>query len=141
MGIVSTRSRYGLRFLVELGRNSGKELVDLGSIARLEAIPEPYLIKLAARLRDAGIIVSSRGAKGGFKLAKPPERINLAEVVEALEGRSGLFGCTERPESCSRSGSCPTISVWRGLERTIKDYLTGISIADLSIPGEMDYSI
>ncbi len=141
MSIVSTRSRYGLRFLVELSRNSREEPAQLGTIARKEAIPESYLTKLVARLRDAGIIVSTRGAKGGFMLAKPPERISLAEVVEALEGRAGILACAERPESCSRSGSCPTIGVWRGLDRVIRDYLSALSIADLAVPGQPDYSI
>lgn len=141
MSFISTRSRYGLRFLVELCQRSGEGPVDLGSIAKHQAIPEPYLAKLVLPLRDAGIVRSERGAKGGYALAKAPPEITVESVVAALEGRTSLLECTQHPEICSRSADCPTLPVWQGLERAISEYLAGITVGDLASPRELDYSI
>jgi len=141
MSLISTRSRYGLRFLVELSQRSSSDPVDLGSIAEHQEIPETYLAKLVVPLRNAGIIRSARGSKGGYELAKPPADISVQEIVEVLEGRSSLLECTEHPESCARSAECPTLPVWLGLERVIRDYLSKVSVSDVAAPREPDFSI
>src|SRR5512141_3153198 len=112
MSFISTRSRYGLRFLIELTQRNTEGPIDLGSIAERQAIPETYLAKLVVPLRNAGIIRSARGAKGGYELARLPEDIPVLEVVEVLEGRSSLLECTEHPELCARAADCPTLPIW-----------------------------
>jgi Rrf2 family protein len=141
MSLVSTRSRYGLRFLIELSQRTSDGPIDLGSIAQHQEIPETYLAKLVVPLRNAGIIRSARGSKGGYELAKPPADITVQEIVEVLEGRSSLLECTEHPESCARSAECPTLPVWLGLERAIGDYLSKVSVGDIAAPREPDFSI
>jgi Rrf2 family protein len=141
MGFISTRSRYGLRFLIELAQRSSEGPVDLGSIAEHQAIPETYLAKLVVPLRNAGIIKSARGAKGGYELAKAPSRISVQDVVEVLEGRRSLLECTDHPETCARSADCPTLPVWTGLEKVIQNYLTSVSVSDVAAPRVPDYSI
>jgi Rrf2 family transcriptional regulator, iron-sulfur cluster assembly transcription factor len=141
MSLISTRSRYGLRFLVELSQRNSEGPVDLGSIAEHQEIPETYLAKLVMPLRNAGIIRSARGSKGGYELARQPTEISVQDVVEVLEGRSSLLGCTDRPESCARSVDCPTLPVWLGLERTIREYLSKVSVGDIAAPREPDFSI
>jgi Rrf2 family transcriptional regulator, iron-sulfur cluster assembly transcription factor len=141
VGFISTRSRYGLRFLIELSQRGAEGPVDLGSIAEHQAIPETYLAKLVVPLRNAGVIRSARGAKGGYELARPPSDITVLEVVEVLEGRSSLLECTDRPELCARSADCPTLPIWIGLERAINDYLKGVTISDAAAPRAADYSI
>jgi Rrf2 family protein len=141
VSFISTRSRYGLRFLIELSQRGSEGPVDLGSIAEHQAIPETYLAKLVVPLRNAGIIRSARGAKGGYELSRSPERISVLEVVEVLEGRSSLLECTERPELCARSADCPTLPIWTGLEKAVHDYLKGVSVADAAAPRVPDYAI
>jgi Rrf2 family protein len=141
MSFVSTRSRYGLRFLVELCRRQGSGPVDLASIAEQQEMPERYLAKLAAALRNAGLVRSERGAGGGFKLARPADSICIRDVVEALDGRISLVECTGDSALCPRSGACPTLPIWKGLESLIRDYLEGITLEALSKPREIDYSI
>lgn len=141
MGLVSTRSRYGLRFLVELAQRKEEGPVDLGSVAQHQGIPETYLAKLAISLRNAGIIRSARGAKGGYELARPPSEISVEEVVEVLEGHISLLECTERPGSCTRSADCPTLPVWTGLEGVVRRYLSDVKVEDLAAPRVPDYSI
>jgi Rrf2 family protein len=92
-------------------------------------------------LRNASIIRSARGAKGGYELARSPAEIFVLEVVEVLEGRSSLLECTDRPELCARSADCPTLSVWTGLEKVVHEYLNGVSVDDVAAPRAPDYSI
>ncbi len=140
MGLITTRSRYGLRLLVELAERGSNGPVDLGSVAKSQDIPEMYLSKLVAPLKAAGILRSSRGAKGGYELARRPDEINLLGVVEALEGQSSLLGCTASPGVCSRSGDCRTQPVWSGLDMAIKNYLRGVNLADAAYAA-IDYAI
>lgn len=141
MSFISTRSRYGLRFLIELAQRRDEGPIDLGSIAERQAIPETYLAKLVVPLRNAGIIRSARGAKGGYELVRSPNEIPVLDVVEVLEGRSSLLECTERPELCARSADCPTLPIWTGLEKTVRDYLRGVTVGDAAAPRGSDYSI
>jgi Rrf2 family protein len=141
MGFISTRSRYGLRFLVDLAQRCSEGPIDLGSIAERQSIPETYLAKLVVPLRNAGIIRSARGAKGGYELAKAPGEITVLEVVEVLEGRSSLLECTDRPELCAISADCPTLPIWTGLEKATQDYLKSVTVGDAAAPRDPDYSI
>jgi len=141
LSLISTRSRYGLRFLIDLAQREGSGPVDLGSVASRQAIPETYLAKLAVPLRSAGIIRSARGAKGGYELARGPTDISVLEVVEVLEGRTSLLECTEHPENCARSADCPTLPVWTGLEAAVRSYLSRVSVSDAAAPRAPDYSI
>ncbi len=141
MSFISTRSRYGLRFLIDLAQRGAEGPIDLGSIAARQGIPETYLAKLVVPLRNAGVIRSARGAKGGYELARSPDEIAVMEVVEVLEGRSSLLECTDRPELCARSADCPTLPIWTGLEKAVRDYLSGVSVGDAAAPRDGDYSI
>jgi Rrf2 family protein len=141
MSFISTRSRYGLRFLIDLAQNGHERPLDLGTIAERQEIPETYLAKLVVPLRNAGIIRSERGAKGGYELARSPSEIRIQEIVEVLEGRSSLLECTDHPELCARSADCPTLPIWTGLERVVREYLDGISVADVAAPRAAEYSI
>jgi Rrf2 family protein len=141
VNFISTRSRYGLRFLIDLAQHRAEGPIDLKSIAERQEIPETYLAKLVISLRDAGIIRSERGAKGGYELARSPDEVTIREVVDALEGHGSLLECTEHPELCARSADCPTLPIWTGLEKTVRDYLGGITVGDAAAPRPADYSI
>jgi Rrf2 family protein len=141
MSFISTRSRYGLRFLIDLAQRGSEGPIDLGSVAARQAIPETYLAKLVVPLRNAGIIRSARGAKGGYELSRAPGAIALLDVVEVLEGRSSLLECTDRPELCARSADCPTLPIWTGLEKAVRDYLKSVTVGDAAAPRSPDYSI
>lgn len=141
MSLITTRSRYGLRLLIELAERGSSGPVDLKSIAASQGIPELYLAKLVVPLKAAGLLRASRGAKGGYELAKAPADIDLLTVVEVLEGRSSLLDCTAEPELCPRSGECRTLPVWKGLDQAVKKYLRGITVADAAHAPFLEYSI
>ena len=75
--------------MVQLGRHHGTGPASLAEIAAVEDMPRAYLEQLAFVLRDAGLVVSTRGAHGGYELARPPEAIHMSEVLRALEGPHG----------------------------------------------------
>lgn len=83
---LSSRSEYGIRALLELAQRQGRGPVLSRAIAERQDIPDAYLNQLLLTLRKAGLIQSMRGPSGGHQLARPPERISMAEVISALEG-------------------------------------------------------
>ena len=92
---VTTKGRYGLRFMIALARHLGAEAFTLGALSRLLVISEKYLWQVARLLTSAELIRAERGAHGGYRLARPPEAINLLEIVEALEGPCQLVPADE----------------------------------------------
>lgn len=92
---LSTKGRYGLRALIDLAVYSEESAVSIGSIAARQKISESYLEQLMAKLRKAGLVVSIRGAGGGYRLARPAGEISVGDILRALEGNleavAGLF--------------------------------------------------
>ena len=86
--LFSTKAEYGVRLMVELGRQPGSAPVSLSAVAEAERLPLSYLEHLVAKLRNADLVTSTRGAHGGYRLAKPAAAITLDEVVEALDRKS-----------------------------------------------------
>src|SRR2546421_11339369 len=116
--IFSSKAEYGVRLMVELGRQSPEHPTSLKAIAEAEGLPLAYLEQVVARLRKAGLVMSARGAPGGYWLARPPEGIAMDEGVLALEGTDapmGGFGHgqTERglgsPEPAAGRGCATTL--------------------------------
>ena len=82
---LSTKGRYGLRALIDLALHCEQEAVPISSVAARQKISESYLEQLFGKLRKAGLIVSERGAQGGYRLAKPAEEISVGDILRALE--------------------------------------------------------
>ncbi len=128
---LSTRSRYGVRMMADLADNYGKTPVFLKDIAKREDISEKYLSIIVIPLRAAGLIQSTRGAYGGYVLARPPEEITVGDIFDAVEGKICLVDCVKNPQDCSRASTCPTRDVWSVLSDRIRDTLGSITMADL----------
>src|SRR5829696_2038485 len=91
--LFSTKAEYGVRLMVELGRQPGSQPVSLGSVAEAENLPLSYLEHLVAKLREAGLVDSRRGAHGGYRLARDASEITMLDVVQALEGPISPMEC------------------------------------------------
>jgi len=128
---LSTRSRYGVRMMSDLAENFGKKPVFLKDIAKREEISEKYLSIIVIPLRGAGLIQSTRGAHGGYTLAKRPEEISIQDIFDALEGKICLVDCVENPKECPRVGICPTRDIWSVLGKKIRETLNSVTLADL----------
>jgi Rrf2 family protein len=135
----STKAEYGVRVMVELARRGGEEPVSLAEIAEHEGLPLAYLEHLVARLRRAGLVDSRRGAHGGYLLAREPENITMAEVVEALEGSIAPIECiSSGPDGtllCARETNadhvCTTKLLWTRVRRSIVETLQQTTLSEL----------
>ncbi len=128
---LSTRGQYGTRALLDLALHQGEGLVPLKDIAQREQISLQYLEHLITPLVAGGIVWSTRGAKGGVRLAKPPEEIRLSEVVQLLEGSIAPVECVNNPGICNRSGLCVTRDVWSELKKAMNGVLESTTLQDL----------
>ena len=137
--LFSTKAEYGVRLMIELGRQPGSTPISLNSVAEAENLPLSYLEHLVAKLRKAGLVTSTRGAHGGYRLAKPAEEITMDAVVEALEGQIAPMECFhEAPEGrvlCSHednsAGGCATKLLWTRVQNGVTKALAGTTLAEL----------
>ncbi len=137
--LFSTKAEYGVRLLVELGRRDGAAPVALASVAEAETLPLSYLEHLVAKLRDAGLVASTRGAHGGYRLARPASEITMLEVVEALEGPVAPMECfhTDREGRvlCSHEDdadrACATKMLWTRVHGGVTRALAGTTLDEL----------
>lgn len=127
----STKTRYGLRFMVSLGSKESKGNVQLSDIAKDEGISEKYLSQIVIPLKSAGMIQSERGANGGYRLAKPARDISLREIVEIFEGSLYPVNCVEDPSCCDRGTLCVTQKVWKKVGDALIFTLEEIHLQDL----------
>ncbi len=128
---LSTRTRYGTRALLDLARHQRDKPVQLKEIARRQNISLHYLEHIITPLVGAGIVRSTRGARGGLQISKKPDQIKLSEVVTLLEGAITPVDCVMDPESCNRSDFCVTRDVWGEMKDAIDKTLDSITLQDL----------
>ena len=128
---LSTRGRYGMRALLDLALHQGEGLVLLKDIARRQEVSLPYLEHLIAPLIVAGLVKSTRGARGGVSLLKPPSEIKLGEVVQLLEGSIAPVDCVNNPALCHRSTFCVTRDIWSEMKNAMSQVLDSTTLQDL----------
>ncbi|CAN5474316.1 hypothetical protein BH20CHL6_BH20CHL6_01190 [soil metagenome] len=134
----STRGEYGVRLMVELARHYGSGPVSLAEVAAHDELPRPYLEQLVMSLREAGLVASTRGARGGYQLTRDPAEIRMGAVVRALEGPIAPMVCASEdethPEICGRSGFCTVNLLWVRVRDAIGSALDSMTLADLARP-------
>jgi Rrf2 family iron-sulfur cluster assembly transcriptional regulator len=135
---LSTRGRYAVMAMTDLaGRGDGRA-VSLAAIAANQQISRPYLEQLFARLRREGLVQSVRGPGGGYRLARPAAALSVAEVVEAVDEPLRATRCKGHGAGCMQGGvRCLTHDLWEETGRHIRDYLAGVSLADV-LAGRLD---
>lgn len=121
--------------MVQLGRRHGAGPASLTEIAQDEDLPRAYLEQLVMSLRDAGLVRSTRGARGGYELARGPAEIRMSDILRALEGPiAPMFCATEDVEhalTCDRSTRCTVNVLWVRIRESIADTLDSMTLADL----------
>ena len=129
---LSTRPRYGTRALLELAENVGKGPLQLKVVAERQGISIKYLEQLMVVLKSAGLVASIRGAKGGYVLAQPPEKICIYDVFTVLEGPVTTAQCVGDESYCGRIADCAVRDIWARVEDAIKEVLQAVSLKDLA---------
>ncbi len=127
---IATKTRYALRFMIDLAQHREEGRVPLKDIAERQGISKKYLEQVVAPLTQAELIVVARGAAGGYQLAQSPEDTTVAQIVAATEGDLNLLDCLEGSRECPLQGKCRTQHVWSGLEDAFATYLQGITLQD-----------
>ena len=118
---ISTKGKYGLRAMIDLAQYREQEAVSISSIAQRQKISESYLEQLVAKLKKAGLVVSTRGAAGGYRLARSASEISVGDVLRALEGDVRAVICTaQTEEGCEGEELCVTKYVWQRINESIE---------------------
>ena len=128
---ISTKGRYGVRATLELSLRYGSGPVMVREISGSQEISERYLEHILNTLRTSGLVISTRGAKGGYELARAPSKITLGDIVRALEGPLDVVSCTGDYE-CGRKAKCATFYVWKETKEVIEKVLNSITLEELA---------
>ena len=127
---LSTRGRYGIHAMYDLAVNDGGPQ-SIKAIAERENIPEAYLEQLIAVLKRQGLVISTRGAQGGYALSRPAEEITVGDVLRALEGGLSLVDCVQEEDACGRSCDCPARILWQKIQAGLDSIVDGITLKDM----------
>jgi Rrf2 family protein len=103
-------------------------------VAEIVKISFPMVSKILKTLARAGLLVSQRGVKGGYRLAADASRISIGDVIQALEGPIGMTACTFNPGACEQEGTCPVQTNWQRISLAMRDALEKIPLSDLVLP-------
>jgi Rrf2 family protein len=136
--IFTTKAEYGVRLLIQLGRRGGDQPVSLKAMAEAEGLPLAYCERIAALLKRAGLVDATRGAHGGYVLARPAQEITMDEAVLALEGAIAPMDCFfDDPHGrvlCSHEadeGGCATKLMWTRVQMGVIRSLQRTTLAEL----------
>ena len=128
---LSSRTRYGIKAILEIAMEYGNGPIQIKTIAERENISSKYLEQLIAMLKTAGLIRSVRGPRGGYMLAKPPAEIPFKDVFLALEGQMDTAECLEHKQHTPGCADCATSRIWQELQDAIIGVLEKTTLADL----------
>jgi Rrf2 family protein len=130
---LSTKGRYGTRLMLNLANHysSGHNAIILRSISNTEDISIRYLEQIIIPLKINKLVKSIRGAGGGYILSRPPARIKIQEILDALEGTCDLVECVENKNFCQRSKICAAHEIWLKASDILKEYFGKITLQDL----------
>ena len=126
---LSTQGQYGVRAMYDLAQLYGGAPQSVKCIAERQGIPEAYLEQLIAPLRKAGLVLSIRGAQGGYILAKEPAAISVGAILRALEGPLAATECVV--SECERANGCAMHALWLRIHRGVNEVMDSISLQDM----------
>ena len=133
---ISTKGRYGLRAIIDLGLHPEEAPISMGEIARRENISKEYLEQIFSSLRKAGLVRSVRGQKGGYILSVDLEEVTAGDVLRIMEGSLEPVNCADEKFDCEQEDECVTKEVWQNLSREIHNILDSYTLSDLFERGE-----
>lgn len=130
-------SDYGLRGMLYMARQPLGQICLVSQVASAEDLPETYLAKIFQDLARNRLLISHRGAKGGFSLIDDPQDISLLDIIEAVEGHIAIAPCLDMREGCDRVGVCEIHDVLDSAQAQMLSVLKNTTLADL-VPGRSD---
>lgn len=129
---ISTKGRYALRMMLDLAIHDTGEAVPIKAIASRQEISEKYLEQIISQLTRAGYVLSTRGARGGYRLAHPPHEYTVGMILRLTEGGLAPVACLDAgAPPCERTAICPTLYVWKKIDEAVSGVVDHITLADL----------
>lgn len=129
---ISTKGRYGLSFMLDILENQEGSAVRLKDSANRQKISEKYLEHIAITLSKSGLLISSRGAHGGYRLARKPEEYSVGEILTLLEGDLSPAPCASEAGSlCSRKDKCSNVILWEKINTAIHSVVDNVTLEDM----------
>jgi len=107
------------------------EISSMKEISQREGISFDYLEKIVSKLEKAGLVKSKKGSRGGYSLAKPPQRVKIGEIIRALEGETVLVKCMGKGSSCLLRRKCFAKKFWEKLQKSLNSALDSLTLAEL----------
>ncbi len=126
---ISTKGRYALKIMIDLGLHGSDEYISLKDIALRQGISMKYLEQIISILHKAEFVKSARGNNGGYQLSKKPEDYKIGDILRAAEGDLSSTNCMK--EDCERKNDCYTFMFWKGLDDVIESYVDSKTLKDL----------
>jgi len=128
---LTTKGRYAVTAMLDLALHNERRPISLSEISERQSISLSYLEQLFARLKREGLVASTRGPGGGYRLNRKADAIDIATVISAVDELVGNRCADIKKSPCGHDSKCLTHDLWHGLSEQIHDFLTGISLADL----------
>jgi Rrf2 family protein len=129
MPFISRGAEYAIRAMLDVAATEGGEVARTRQVAEHQGIPKVFLPKIVQRLVQAGLLRAHRGPAGGIALSRPPDQVNMRQIIEAMDGPIALNTCLILPNECPRESICPIHEIW---VKTQDDLLKGLESITLS---------
>ena len=129
---VTSKGRYALRVMLDLAKRNDEGFVSLKTIADRHDISMKYLEAIVAALKKAGLLESTRGKEGGYRLCRSPEEYSVGDILRCLEDNLAPVSCIKSGSiNCEHAGDCITVPMWKELDDITNAYLDTVSLKDL----------
>lgn len=128
---LTTKARYAVTAMLDLAIHENRGPVSLADISECQGISQSYLEQLFARLRRRGLVTGTRGPHGGYRLARPADAVTVAEIIDAVDEEVDATRCSGG-QNCHDGERCLTHELWSELSTRIRDFLTGITLAQFA---------
>ena len=133
MIILSKLADYGVIVATHLATHSDRQAT-AAAVAAATRLPQATVAKLLKALAHAGLVVATRGASGGYRLARQGAEISVAEVVAAIDGDIGMTQCSVHVDDCERTTYCPTRPHWAAINRAVGSALAAVTLDEMISP-------
>lgn len=131
---LSRLTDYGIVLMAHLAEDESGATHNAREASEATQLPLPVVSKILKTLARGGLLVSHRGAKGGYSLARPAAQISVPEMIEVLEGPIHLTDCTQHPGACSQESSCHVREPWQRINEAVHEALAKVTLANLVAP-------
>ena len=129
---ITSKGRYALRVMLDLAQHREEGYISLKTIAERQGYSMKYLEMIVGSLKRAGLVASTRGKDGGYRLVRDPEDYTIGEILRCIEDNLAPVACIKAGDiCCEHAGECMTVPMWKELDDITNAYLDGVSLQDL----------